>query len=148
VKNKGLTLIEFLIVIVIFTVLAGVLIGGAFKAIEIARIRKTEAEIAALEAALDLYRSDTGHYPILSFWMFNEFWWHLEEGLGEAGWNGPYMHFDSDRVDWVGCYEDPWGNNYLYFKGGVHNGSDYFDLWSCGPDGRNDWGGNDDITNW
>ena len=75
-------------------------------------------------------------------------------------------------------YVDPWGNPYIYFhnrdyanpeiaskygfpegktvkatpskspKTGNWHGYESFQLWSAGPDGKNDNGGGDDITSW
>ena len=41
---------------------------------------------------------------------------------------------------------DPWDRRYRYCRPGRHGGEDPFDLWSLGPDGRDDTG--DEIANW
>lgn len=146
---KGLTLVELLVVMVIIALIVGALLLPAiFKAIESAKISETKAEISNMEIALQMYKSDVGHYPILSFLFLNAFYWHLQEGIGAEGWNGPYIDFNDEKIDFLGNIKDPWGKPYWYVKGGIHNGPDYFDLWSCGPDKNNDWGSDDDINNW
>jgi len=42
---------------------------------------------------------------------------------------------------------DAWGNNFQYTIGGTHNPS-FVDIYSHGPDGEDDSGGDDDINNW
>ena len=50
------------------------------------------------------------------------------------------------------CLIDPWGHPYNYYRtypvqtDQVNQTT--FDLWSCGPNGANENGGGDDISNW
>jgi len=53
-------------------------------------------------------------------------------------WRGPYINNPH-------LLDDPWGNPYRIRVPGVHN-VDRYDLWSAGPDGRDDT--SDDIGNW
>ncbi|MHC4088902.1 MAG: type II secretion system protein GspG [Planctomycetota bacterium] len=53
-------------------------------------------------------------------------------------WDGPYIHAEA-------LLSDPWGNRYRYQTPGLHNINGY-DLWSAGPDGKDDSG--DEIGNW
>ena len=131
-NQKGFTLIELMLVVVILGVLATMAVvkfGGRAKE---AKIQTAKGEIAgAYGTALQLYEIDCGKYP------------SSEEGLtalktsSVKGWKGPYIKSKS--------FNDPWGNAYQYKCPGSHNTDDY-DLYSFGPDGQE--GGGDDITNW
>lgn len=130
-KQKGFTLIELMIVVVILAVLAAAVIPRLAGRTQQARISTAKMDISGnISVALDLYELDNGRYP------------GSEEGLnaliaksGSANnWNGPYIKKSP---------VDPWGKEYKYTSPGTHN-NDY-DLYSLGPDGAE---GNDDITNW
>ncbi len=65
VESSGFTLIEMLVVLVIIMVLAGIIVGAAKYARTKAARSRAQAEIAAIETALESYKSDYGAYPIL-----------------------------------------------------------------------------------
>ena len=132
--QRGFTLLELLVVMVIIGLLAGYVGPKYFSQICKSEVKATRAQIDALEKALDHYRLDVGRYP------------STEQGLaalvkrpaGENRWHGPYLKKDVPA--------DPWGAQYQYAQPGEHG---EFDLFSFGKDGRA--GGEDesaDITNW
>ncbi len=132
--QRGFTLLELLVVMVIIGLLAGYVGPKYFSQIGKSEIKATRAQIDALEKALDHYRLDVGRYP------------STEQGLaalikrpaGENRWQGPYLK--------KGVPADPWGGAYQYVQPGEHG---EFDLFSFGKDGKA--GGEDesaDITNW
>lgn len=130
----GFTLLELLVVMVIIGMLAGYVGPKYFAQVGKSEIKMTQAQIAALDKALEQYRLDTGHYP------------STEQGLkalitrpaGEQRWDGPYMQKDIPL--------DPWGLPYVFRSPGEH--SDY-DLLSLGKDGQPGGSGEAaDITNW
>ena len=137
VAQRGFTLIEIMVVVVILAVLIAVVVPRVMDRPDQARISKVENDIRALESALDLYRLDNFTYP------------NTEQGLralverpsGDAARNwrsGGYVN----RLQL-----DPWGNAYQYQRPG-RDGRE-FDLFSLGADGRP--GGteiNADIGNW
>ena len=137
VAQRGFTLIEIMVVVVILAVLIAVVVPRVMDRPDQARITKVENDIRALESALDLYRLDNFTYP------------NTEQGLralverpsGDAARNwrsGGYVN----RLQL-----DPWGNAYQYQRPG-RDGRE-FDLFSLGADGRP--GGTDinaDIGNW
>jgi general secretion pathway protein G len=84
-----------------------------------------------IKSALDLYKEDTGHYPL----NLQEL---VQKGSGVTNWHGPY--FDPPKLP-----IDAWGNTYIYHYPGKHNPNSY-DLFSAGPDGKE--GTPDDIGNW
>lgn len=132
--NKGFTLLELLVVMVIIGLLAGYVGPKYFAQIGKSEIKVTQAQISALDKALEQYRLDVGHYPT------------TEQGLaalmtkpaGEQRWDGPYMQKDVPL--------DPWDLPYVFTSPGEHG--DY-DLLSLGKDGQPGGDGEAaDITNW
>jgi general secretion pathway protein G len=131
--EKGFTLIEVLLVMVILTVLAAVVVPKFTKRSEQARITAAHTDIANLEVALDAYEVDNGRYPSRSEGL-NAL---IENRSNTTSWKGPYLK--------RGVPVDPWGNSYVYTQPGRHNTYGY-DLYSFGSDGKE--GGGDDIDNW
>ena len=130
--NKGFTLIELMIVVVILAVLAAAVVPRLAGRTQQARINTARMDISGnISVALDLYELDNGRYP------------STEEGLNAL------LVKPSSAMNWSGPYLkkrpiDPWGDEYNYANPGSH-GIDY-DLYSLGPDGLE--GTEDDITNW
>src|ERR687883_2107366 len=99
-SQRGFTLLELLVVIVIIGLLAGYVAPRYFAQEGKSKIQVARAQIDSFEKALDQYRLDTGHYPT------------SEQGLGalvtrpqnEAKWNGPYLK--------KAVPSDPWGRHY------------------------------------
>ena len=135
-SERGFTLIEVLLVMVILTVLAAVVVPKFTSRSKEARITAANTDISNLSVVLDAFEVDTGRYPTTS------------EGLealveepsslsNQSSWKGPYIQ--------RGVPSDPWGNEYVYEMPGDNNTYGY-DLYSYGPDGQE--GGDDDIDNW
>lgn len=134
IRQRGFTLLELLVVMVIIGLLAGYVGPKYFSQVGKSEIKAVRAQIDALEKALDQYRLDVGRYPT------------SEQGLaalnsrpsGESRWQGPYLRKDVPS--------DPWGTAYQYKSPGEHGD---FDLFSFGKDGRAGGEGDAaDITNW
>lgn len=133
-KNKGFTLIELMLVVIIIGILVSMVVPRIAGRSKQARVAAAKADINAnLSTALDMYELDNGSYP------------STEQGLKALtikpdiapipdNWNGPYVK----KIP-----HDPWERPYVYKSPGEHN-QDY-DLSSLGPDGIES---SDDITNW
>jgi general secretion pathway protein G len=162
------SLIELLFVLVIISILAGIIIGVAKYASTKAATSRAQAEIAAMEMALEHYKGDNGVYP----WAAGPRVTSGNQGYpGTAEYSnsavlynalagGPKIYFNFKPYQLrpvvlngitTTNVIDPFGSPYNYYQTNnpilVTNVAT-FDLWSYGPNGRNDEGTNDDITNW
>jgi len=138
-SSGGFTLIELLIVITIIAILASLVLAAAGSVQKKGARSRTEAEIAALGAALESYKADNGDYPTGS--GSSVLITNLMPSSGKV-----YFEFKSKSVDSSG-YLDPFGYsyNYIYTNGSPNNGTNNYDLWStAGNSGSaNTW-----IKNW
>jgi general secretion pathway protein G len=135
--QRGITLIEMMVVIVILGILATIIFTRVSDRPEQARRTKAAVEIRQIGTALELFKLDNGYYP------------STEQGLdalvsqpttGKIPKNYP----ESGYLDKVP--KDPWANLYVYISPGLHG--DY-DLESYGADGED--GGeskNRDVESW
>jgi general secretion pathway protein G len=138
IKNKNqraaFTLIELMIVVVILGLLATVVMPRILSRPEQARRMKAKIDIRNIEAALSLFKTDTGRFPTTSE--------GLQALVSDPGIKGYNSDAYLDKLP-----SDPWGGRYLYLCPGI-NGKDY-DLESYGKD-REDGGSDDDadIESW
>ena len=136
-SNRGFTLIEVMVVVVILSILAALVVPKIMDRPEEARAAKAKQDIRALESALNLYKLDNFTHPTTDQGL---------EALVEEPTSSP------EPPNWKsGGYldhlpTDPWGNDYLYLSPGEHGP---FDVYSLGADGRpGGEGPNADIGNW
>ena len=94
---------------------------------------------SGLLGGLDLFRVHVGRYPTTAEGI-NALLLPPADPRTAQRWKGPYVKSTNDL-------RDSWGNPFLYACPGLHN-KDGYDLWSAGPNGVNDDGDSDDITNW
>lgn len=133
-KNKGFTLLEVMVVIVILGILASFVVPNLIGNLDKANLQKAVQDISALETQLKMYKLDNYQYPT------------TEQGL-EALVEATTIEPEPRRFPEGGYIdrlpEDPWGNDYQLLNPG-ENG--IFDVFSPGPDGE--VGTEDDIGNW
>jgi general secretion pathway protein G len=138
-NQRGFTLIELMVVIVILGILAGLIIPRIMGRPEEARRMKARVQIESIETALKLYKLDNGSYPTTEQGL---------QALVEAPTVGqlPKAWRDGGYLEKGKVPKDPWDNEFIYLSPGV-NGD--FDLISYGADGEP--GGEDinkDVNNW
>jgi general secretion pathway protein G len=138
-REKGFTIIELMVVIVILGILASIIAPRIIGRADEAKVTEGKVQIVNLETALKLYKLDNGIYPA------------TEQGL-EALIEKPTIGTIPRKWREGGYLEkrrvptDPWGNPFIYASPGL-NGD--FDLISYGADGvRGGDGFNEDIENW
>ena len=123
--NRGFTLLEILVVLVIVGLLIGLVGPRLFGRADAAKVQTTQAQIKLLRGALETVRMDIGRYPTQA------------EGLAvlttapadpivAARWRGPYL---DDALP-----ADPWGAPYRYAVPGP--AGQPFGIYSYGADGK------------
>lgn len=135
--QRGFTLIEIMVVVVILGVLAALVVPKLMGRTDEARIVAAKQDIATVMQALKLYKLDNQRYPT------------TEQGLQSLivrptagpvanGWKtGGYL----DKLP-----KDPWGGAYQMLSPGIKGEIDVFSL---GADGQPGGAGNDaDIGSW
>lgn len=137
--ERGFTLIELMVVIVILGILAGLIVPRIMGRPDEARQAKATIQIESMETALKLYKLDNGSYPTTEQGM-QALVEPPEVGELARSWReGGYL--EKGKVP-----KDPWSNEYIYLSPGTQGD---FDLISYGADGEpGGEGKNKDITNW
>jgi general secretion pathway protein G len=138
-ENRGFTLIEIMVVIVILSVLAALVGPKIIGRSDDAKVADAKVQIRNLETALKLYKLDSGNFPT------------TEQGLQAlvakpTTGKIPNNYKAEGYLENKNVPKDPWGTDYVYLSPGEHG--DY-DLYSFGADGaRGGEGKNADIESW
>jgi general secretion pathway protein G len=127
-NQRGLTLIEILVVVTILGIIAGIIGINVVGALEDAKIDTCKTQIKNIQDALELYKIKFGRYPSTA------------EGL--ASLEKPP---EGKKPVMESVPKDPWQNDFIYVAPGQHSPAK-FDLSSKGPDGVAD--SEDDLKNW
>ena len=136
-RNRGFTLIEVMVVVVILGILAAIVVPRIMSRPDEARMVKAQQDIRAIAAALDLYRLDNFKYPTTDQGLEALVERPVDLAQGAQWRQGGYL---------AKLPIDPWGNPYQYLIPGQQA---EFDLYSLGADSVLGGDGvNADIGNW
>src|SRR4030067_2382078 len=106
-NNKGFTLIELMVVVLILGILAAVIAPRIIGRTDEARVTEAKVQIKNLETALKLYKLDNGLYPTTEQGL-EALVEKPATGVIPRNWRqGGYL--EKKRIP-----ADPWGNPYLY----------------------------------
>jgi general secretion pathway protein G len=123
-RQRGFTLIEIMVVVVILSVLGALVVPQIIDKVDVAKVKRAQSDIRAIQTALDLYRLDNFKYPT------------TEQGL-QALVKQPA---DPTLTNYAAAGylksmpKDPWGNVYQYASPGS-DGRDY-EIMTYGRDGK------------
>jgi general secretion pathway protein G len=138
--QRGFTLIELMVVVVILGILAGLIIPKIMGRPEEAKRLKARMQIEQLEQSLKLYCLDNGTYPTTEQGLVALVEKPGSEPVPKRWREGGYLEKSKVPLD-------PWGNPFVYSSPGVH--SKDFDLVSYGADGEQGGEGKyADIESW
>lgn len=135
--QRGFTLIEIMVVVVILGILATLVAPQIIGKIDEARVTKARQDLRTFETALDLYRLDNFRYPTTDLGL---------EALVKKPADPSVKNWRPEGYVRQ-LSKDPWDNDYQYVMPGTRGGA--YDLYSLGADGQPGGEGNDaDIGNW
>ena len=139
-NQKGFTLIEIMVVVIILGLLAGLVLPRILGQEEKAKVATAKVQIRSLEDALDAYKLDNGFYPT------------TDQGLDalirkpEAG-RIPDKWREGGYLKPARIPKDPWGKDFIYLSPGNENRE--YDIISYGADNEPGGEGNNaDIESW
>ena len=128
-NQRGFTLVELLVVLVVLGLLIGIVAPRAIGYLGGARTDTARIQMQTFAAALDLYRLDMRQYPTSDAGLKAL----VSAPPGAARWRGPYLNKTELPLD-------PWDNPYLYQSPGP--GDAPYRILSLGADGKE--GGDDE----
>jgi len=137
-KQRGVTLVEIMVVIVIIALISVVVVPNVFGALSQANVKKAGTDLKALRGAVEMYRIDLQSLP------------PQQDGLRALveqprGLRRPDRYRPGGYID--SLPDDPWGNPYQLLVPGGDNRD--FEILSYGRDGRPGGEGLDaDIYDW
>ena len=133
--ERGFTLIEILVVLVIIGVLAALIAPNVLDRAGEAKVTAARTDVSNLVQALKLYKLDNQRFPTAEQGL---------EALVRKPTSGPVPNNWKPYLDKLP--KDPWGQPYQYASPGLHGDIDVFSL---GADGKAGGEGNDaDVGSW
>ncbi|WP_115717088.1 type II secretion system major pseudopilin GspG [Gallaecimonas mangrovi] len=134
-KERGFTLIEIMVVVVILGMLIAIVAPNVLGNKDKAMVQKAVADINGLESALEMYYLDNSTLPTTDQGL---------QALVSAPSPAPRNYRQGGYIKRLP--NDPWGRPYIYINPGEHG---RYDLYSLGADGQEGGDGlNADIGNW
>lgn len=124
-RERGFTLLELLVVLVILGLLAGLVGPQVFGNVDKAKVKTAETQIKMLKGALQTLRLDIGRLPTTEEGLSLLAAAPADEDLRKL-WKGPYLE--------EALPLDPWNRAYLYSS--APSGGQQFSLYSLGADGK------------
>ena len=141
-SQKGFTLIEIMVVVVIIGILASLVAVNVVGRIDEAKRKAARAQISTFEGAIALYKLDNGTYPETSQGL-DALVSPPTVGMIPCCWKkGGYLQKDKIPLD-------PWGHEYIYRGPDIATMERDYEIISYGADGAP--GGdenNADIESW
>ncbi|WP_057830646.1 type II secretion system major pseudopilin GspG [Colwellia sp. TT2012] len=124
-KNKGFSLMELMIVLIILGLLGSLIAPKLFSKVSSSKRKVAVAQMQMFETAIDTYRLDIGIVPA-----------SLDDlrSSNNPSWDGPYLP--------KAIPLDPWGKAYIYTIPGINNMP--YGIKSYGLDGKE--GGEDESA--
>lgn len=134
--QRGFTLIEIMVVVIILGLLAGLVLPRILGQEEKAKLEAAKVQIRSLEDALDAFKLDNGFYPSTDQGL-DALIKKPESGRIPTNWrDGGYLK--PARIP-----KDPWGKDFVYISPG-NEGREY-DIVSYGANGEP---GEGNIESW
>jgi general secretion pathway protein G len=135
--QRGFTLIEIMVVVVIMGVLAALVVPKLISRTGESKVAAAKVDIATIMQALKLYKLDNQRYPTTEQGLQAL----IEKPTGGPAANGWKAGGYVEKMP-----KDPWGNQYQYLSPGIKGEIDVF---SYGADGQPGGTGDDaDIGSW
>lgn len=134
-NQKGFSLIEIMVVVVILGILASIVVPKIINRPDEARVVKARQDVLAIQSALELYKLDNGIYPSTDQGLL---------ALVEKPDSSPSPRNWKQYLR--SLPKDPWGRDYLYLNPGEHGEIDVFTYGAEGQPGGT--GINAQIGNW
>lgn len=138
-SQRGFTLIEIMVVVVILGVLGALVLPNVMSRPEHAKLTAARTDIQSISTALEIYRLDNGRYPTTAQGL---------EALVKPPTLAPLPRQWNAQGYLRAMPTDPWGTAYQYASPGTRSNHG-FDLYSFAADGQAGGEGPDaDIGNW
>ncbi len=132
--QKGLSLVEIMIVIAIMGIFAGIALPRFLTYLDTAKVRTTEQNLMVIKQGINAFYGDTGHYPERLVDLVRK----PHDEKVARGWSNPYVEQKNGDED--GLPLDGWKRSFEYRLLDQRSGKPYelFSYGSHGEDGPED----------